>query len=103
MNIKKLFGKKVKEKRLSLGLTQEELAEKADISAKSLSRIEIGSNFISAEKLEEVCTALNAAPKDLFDFYEDIREEQMLKTINFKITNNKNLLHKIYKILPIIE
>ena len=28
MNIKKLFGKKIKEKRIALGLTQESLAEK---------------------------------------------------------------------------
>ena len=68
MDIKKLFGKKVKEKRTNLRLTQEQLAEKADISPKSLSQIELGNNFISAENLDALCKALQVMPNQLFEF-----------------------------------
>ncbi|MDO5305705.1 MAG: helix-turn-helix transcriptional regulator, partial [bacterium] len=68
MDIKKLFGKKVKEKRTNLRLTQEQLAEKTGISPKSLSQIELGNNFISAENLDALCKALQVMPNQLFEF-----------------------------------
>lgn len=102
MDIKKQFGKKIKEKRLGLELTQEELAERAGISAKSLSRIELGCNFVSAENLEAISRALNVQPKVLFDFNE-LDDGQMFEFINSKITNNKNLLCKVYKMIAVIE
>ena len=63
MDIKKELGKKIKEKRLSLNLTQEELAERIGISPKSLSQIELGNNFVSAQNLEAICIALKTEPK----------------------------------------
>jgi len=102
MNIKKLFGKKIKEKRLQLSLTQEELAEKIGISAKSLSQIELGNNFVSAENLEKICKALNTTPKVLFDFSADNRSLTM-EELNQKLTNNISLFKKISKIIEIIE
>ena len=102
MDIKKLFGKKVKEKRLGLGLTQEQLAEKIGISAKSLSQIELGNNFVSAENLEAISKTLNVSPKVLFDF-NDLEDELVFEAVKTKILNNKNLLYKIYKLIPIIE
>ena len=100
MNIKKNFGKKIKEKRLEKELTQEELAEKIGISPKSLSQIELGNNFVSAENLE----ALSISPRVLFDF--DINEktkDEYLKYINNKISNNTKLLNYVYKFLLIID
>ncbi len=104
MNIKKNFGKKIKEKRLEKELTQEELAEKIGISPKSLSQIELGNNFVSAENLEAICQALSISPRVLFDF--DINEktkDEYLKYINNKISNNTKLLNYVYKFLLIID
>ena len=104
MNIKKNFGKKIKEKRLEKELTQEELAEKIGISPKSLSQIELGNNFVSAEILEAICQALSISPRVLFDF--DINEktkDEYLKYINNKISNNTKLLNYVYKFLLIID
>ena len=102
MDIKKLFGKKVKEKRIALGLTQEILAEKIEISHKSLSQIELGNNFVSAENLEAICLALNTLPKNLFDFSQQNSEEN-IEYISQKIRQNKMLAERIYKIIEIIE
>ena len=101
MDIKKLFGKKVKEKRLSLDLTQEELAEKIGISAKSLSQIELGNNFVSAQNLEAICFALKLEPKALFDFSDDTKGN--MEVIVAKLNNNKVLMNKISQIISIIE
>lgn len=102
MNIKQAFGKKIKEKRLQQSLTQEQLAERVGISPKSLSQIELGNNFISAENLEQLCNALNIQPKNLFDFEKDNTEEVM-DFVCRKLKHNPVLLDKIYKIISIIE
>lgn len=102
MNIKQAFGKKIKEKRLQQRLTQEQLAERVGISPKSLSQIELGNNFISAENLEQVCNALNIQPKSLFDFEQDNTEE-LMAYVCAKLKQNPVLLDKIYRIISIIE
>lgn len=102
MNIKRAFGKKIKEKRLQQGLTQEQLAERAGISPKSLSQVELGNNFISAENLEQICNALNIQPKSLFDFEKENTEE-IIEYVFAKLKQNPTLLDKIYKIISIIE
>ena len=101
MDIKKAFGKKVKEKRLSLEMTQEQLAEKIGISPKSLSQIELGNNFVSAQNLEAICIALNTEPKSLFDFNENYKEN--FEVIIEKLKSNKSLFGKISQIVAIIE
>lgn len=102
MNVKKIFGKKIKEKRIALNLTQESLAEKIGISPKSLSQIELGNNFVSAENLEAICVALNVLPNNLFDFSQQ-NDDEKFEYITKKIKQNKNLAEKIYKIIEIIE
>jgi len=104
MNIKKNFGKKIKEKRLERNLTQEQLAEQIGISPKSLSQIELGNNFVSAENLEMICNALSISPKSLFDFdYEHLDRDKQIAFVNKKINNNNKLLNLVYHFLLIIE
>ena len=102
MSIRKSFGKKIKEKRIQQSLTQEQLAEKIGISPKSLSQIELGNNFVSADNLEQICSALEVEPKSLFDF-EDENTKDKMDFIIKKLQHNPTLLNKIYKIIPVIE
>ena len=101
MDIKKQFGKNVKDARLKLRLTQEQLAEKIGISAKSLSQIELGNNFVSAENLEAICTALQTYPKKLFDFGEDLKIKDYSILFN-KLKDDEDLCGKVSKIVEII-
>ena len=103
MDIKKLFGKKVKEKRTNLRLTQEQLAEKADISPKSLSQIELGNNFISAENLDALCKALQVMPNQLFEFEDKKSSAVDLEIIFSRLKSDSKLLEKIAKIIEIID
>ena len=86
MGIKKELGKKIKRMRLSRGYTQEKLSEMINITQKTLSSIEVGENFVTAETLDKLLIAL------------EITSEELFATTNLKETNellegiNKNLL-----------
>lgn len=69
MNIKNLFGRKIKEYRKKKNLTQAQLAELVNVDDKHISCIESGKNFPSADLLERFAKALDVEPKDLFEFY----------------------------------
>lgn len=66
MNVKKILGDNIKKYRKKAGFTQDEFAEKLDISPKHLSNIEIGQKFISAQLLEKVSEILKVSPSTLF-------------------------------------
>lgn len=89
MDIKKVFGKNVKTYRLNAGLSQENLAEKADISTQTLSGIENGYGFPSYPVLCRLINALNVAPVNLFIFYS--KEFSNEKIIKFILEEFKNL------------
>lgn len=52
--------------RINRGLTQEQLSEVIDISQRTLSGIEIGENFVTAETLDKLIKALNTTTEELF-------------------------------------
>lgn len=67
MDIKKRFGSKVKKLRLEAGLSQEQLAYKAEIDRTYINDIEKGERNVSIEIAEKLAIALNIKLKDLFD------------------------------------
>lgn len=69
VNIKNLFGRKIKEYRKKKNLTQAQLAELANVDDKHISCIESGKNFPSPDLIERLATSLSVEPKDLFEFY----------------------------------
>ena len=54
MNIKKQVGIRIKELRKKKCISQEKLAECVDIAQNTLSGIENGDNFFTAETLEKI-------------------------------------------------
>jgi DNA-binding XRE family transcriptional regulator len=65
MDINEVFGKKVMEKRLSLKLSQETLANMADIDRTYLPDIEKGKRNVSLKVADKIAKALNVSLKDL--------------------------------------
>jgi len=80
-DIKVLFGRRIKELRKNCGLSQEELAEKAEVSSKYISRIEMGQSFPSIETLAKLADALNVELKDFFEFAHKTPSQKELKEI----------------------
>ncbi len=66
MGIKSELGQKIRKMRLKRNLTQEILAEKVDISQRTLSGIETGENFVTAETLDKLVDALGTTFEELF-------------------------------------
>lgn len=59
------LGKRIRERRKDMHLTQQYLAEAAGISASFLGHIERGSRVLSLDTLMSLCRALNATPNEL--------------------------------------
>ena len=78
-DIKRLFGMRMKELRKNKGLSQEELAEKAEISSKYLSRVEMGQHFPSLDVLIRLANVLNVELKDFFEFAHKTSSPKELK------------------------
>lgn len=67
MDIKQKFGLKVKELRKLKGLSQERLANLAEIDRTYLPTIEKGERNVSLEVIEKLAKALDIKIKDFFD------------------------------------
>lgn len=91
MQLKILFGRKIKELRKRNNYTQAQLAEFVSVDDKHISCIESGKNFPSPDLLSRIATALKVEPKELFEFYhlqdkKDLKESivSMLETLDQK-------------------
>lgn len=62
----KFLGKRLQKRREELGLTQEELAEKVNISRAYMGFLEQGRNIPSLELLEKVAKTLKISLSELF-------------------------------------
>lgn len=103
MNLKRIFGNNIHAYRKQNKFSQEQLAEKLEISVKHLSTLETGKVFASAELIEKIADALKVSVSSLFYTSEEksfddsdlqkiekIIEEETLKAI----TAMKERMHR---------
>ena len=62
------LGRNIFTRRKELGMSQNSLAEKLDISREHLAKIETAKRTVSLDLLIEIADALNTNVKDLIDF-----------------------------------
>ena len=62
---KKTVGAEIRRRRLALGLTQEQAAEKIDRALRFYARIELGDVGMSVDTLLEICAMLKTTPDSL--------------------------------------
>lgn len=99
INIKKLLGKRIKFYREKKKMTQEQLAENIGINSRSLSLIECGTNFVTAQTLENIASALEISPKKLFDFEEEDENKKIKDRLLKLINENEDKISTIYRII----
>ena len=68
MDVKILVGKRVKELRNKLGISQEELADFAELDRTYITSVECGRRNISIVNIEKLATALKVTLKEFFNF-----------------------------------
>jgi len=96
--IKAVFGANVKIYRKKLHLSQEQLAEKLEITPKHLSTIETGATFVSAELLEKFTQQLLVSASALFySTDETSTDDSMLGKIDQIIDKEYEKASKVIK------
>ena len=75
------LGVKIRILRKAAGLTQEQLAEAADVSVNFIGYVERGQRAPSIRTLERIAQALKVAPKELFEFSEDEENTLFYETL----------------------
>ena len=101
MGIKSELGQKIKTMRLNRNLTQAELAEKIDVSQRTLSGIEIGENFVTADTLDKIVVAVDTNFEELFatNHYKEVPIlKKELEQIIVKLSDNRLKLEILYNV-----
>ena len=71
-----VLGRNIKYYRSKLGMTQEELAQKADINRSYLAGLERGRRNTTIKTLEALAKALDVSPMDLLESTEHDRGDE---------------------------
>ena len=99
MDIKKNVGNRIRRIRKARHMTQEKLAEIIGVEPPSISNIENGKYFPSAENLEKIMIALNTSPEELFCTEENKNPQFIIEEINRMLSNNPDKLNDAYKVI----
>jgi transcriptional regulator with XRE-family HTH domain len=86
-NLKEILAQNLKKHRKRLGITQPELAERADLSTNYLGMIEVARNFPTVDVLERLASALGIKSNELFSIsnFPEIAMEQLQMAILGKL------------------
>ena len=98
-----IIGKRLKQARKSKKMTQEQLAEKMEVSIAYLSKVETGKVHINLERLSQICSILNITEGEILNGVSNNSNSYLHYEFNelLKKSSPKNL--KIaYKILKSI-
>ena len=102
MNYQALINKNIKNLRLENNLTQEEFAEKINISTQGLSNLERNRYQPTAETIDKICKTFKVSPVELL-IEPNGENGDILKNINLLLNNcKKSKLKKIYNIISIL-
>lgn len=95
-----IIGNNLYEVRKTKGLTQAEVAEKAELSDRTYADIERGSVTMRVDSLLKICTALNITPNDILvsDKVIEITEQDIAETIKDCSNNEKETALKLLSV-----
>lgn len=94
------IGKRIKEKRIELGITQEDLASKLGYKSKTtIAKIENGTNDITQSRVVDFANALNTTPAYLMGWEEP--ESQSSTILNKK--DEKDIAKRLEQTLDQLE
>ena len=68
MDIKEALGKRIRFLRNEIGISQEELADRAEIDRTYITSVECGKRNISIVNIEKIAKSLGVSLSKLFDF-----------------------------------
>lgn len=99
INMKKMFGKRLREIRTAKMLTQETVAELIGIKPENYSRIENGLSFPKPENIVKLSEVLGVEIAELFQFSHINDYDKILESIIEKLRTDKDATVITYKFL----
>jgi transcriptional regulator with XRE-family HTH domain len=83
VDIKQLVGRNIRAARKAKGLSQLALAERSELSADFIGKVERGTTSLSIESLKAIATAMNLSLADLFagELQADSSQEALIELI----------------------
>lgn len=98
-----IIGQRLKKARQNKHLTQEDLAEKLDVSVAFLSRIERGSSHINLKRLNQICGILQISEGQILNGSSRNSKNYLNSEFNELLKNSTSEQQKlIYKIAQVI-
>lgn len=98
-----ILGKRIREERSKIGLTQEKLAEFADISPAYMGRIERGERNITVKTLVRIANALGTTIdyllKDTIEVEDDSQVKQWLQLTADRTDKEKQMAIDVIKVM----
>lgn len=92
-----VFYNPIKIIRKTRGITQEKLAELVELDTSSISHIENGKYYPSAENLEKILKVLKITPSELFMMEANAPIKDLIEEMNNAMQNDENLTRLMYK------
>lgn len=104
-NISVIVGARVRAYRKNKGITQEELAERADLHHTYIGQVERGEKNLTLGSLDKILEALEVSFADFFEAIGFERDRNRVSLLCYELINSKNehTQKKIYDILIRIE
>ena len=98
-----IIGQRLKKARQNRHLTQEDLAEKLDVSVAFLSRIERGSSHINLKRLNQICSILEISEGQILNGRSGDSKNYLNSEFTELLQNSSSEQQKlIYKIAQVI-
>ena len=98
-----IVGQRLRKARLDKEMTQENLAEKLDVSVAFLSRIERGLSHINLKRLSQICSILDVSEGYILNGTSSSSEQYLISEFNELLSNCSAEKQKsIYKIAKTI-
>lgn len=98
-----IIGSRIKQARLKAGLTQQELAEKTNLSVAFISRIERGSSQVNLKRLSEFCSILNVSEGSILNGVSDNDEtylySEFTEILKSCSPEKQKLIYKLSKVI----
>ena len=98
-----IIGVRLKQARINKKITQEDLAEKLDVSVTYISRIERGSTTINLRRLAEICNLLDVSMGEILDDVSPKSPSYLNNAFNDLLKNcppeKMDLIYKIAKVI----
>lgn len=100
-NITQAVGARIRIYRQRCGITQEELAEKAEVHHTYIGQVERGEKNLTIVTLEKILSALGISFTDFFEHLDFKESEETTASQCYDIINNKTPAQqeKIYKLI----